>query len=49
MITMKERDALAFGKLLDQSHQSLKNDYEVTGFNLDTLVEAAKKHDAIGA
>lgn len=48
MITMKERDALAFGKLLDQSHHSLKNDYEVTGFNLDTLVEAAKKHGAIG-
>ena len=32
------------------SHKSLKEDYEVTGIELDTLVEAAsKQHGCIGA
>lgn len=31
----------AFGKLMNASHQSLKEDYEVTGIELDTLAEAA--------
>ncbi|MGL5675796.1 MAG: galactokinase [Cellulosilyticaceae bacterium] len=30
-----------FGKLLNASHTSLRDDYEVTGIELDTLVEAA--------
>lgn len=30
-----------FGELLNQSHISLRDDYEVTGIELDTLVEAA--------
>ncbi|WP_462427530.1 galactokinase [Fusobacterium varium] len=34
-------DVEAFGKLMDQSHISLRDDYEVTGFELDSLVEAA--------
>lgn len=34
-----------FGKLLDASHASLKNDYEVTGFELDTMVEEAQKQE----
>ncbi len=46
---MESHDALAFAKLLDGSHQSLKEDYEVTGLHLDTLVEEAKKAGAIGA
>lgn len=46
---MTNGDALGFAKLLNESHQSLKNDYEVTGIHLDTLVEAAIKHGAIGA
>ncbi len=32
-----------FGKLMDQSHDSLRDDYEVTGFELDTMVEEARK------
>jgi galactokinase len=32
-----------FGELMKQSHDSLKNDYEVTGFELDTMVEEALK------
>lgn len=31
------------GKLLDESHKSLKEDYEVTGIELDTLAEEAQK------
>lgn len=39
-----------FGKLLNESHASLKNDYEVTGIELDTLAETAQKQDGcIGA
>lgn len=34
-------DIEAFGKLMNESHISLRDDYEVTGFELDSLVEAA--------
>ncbi len=37
------------GHLLDESHSSLKYDYEVTGEHLDTIVEAAKIAGAVGA
>ncbi|MCF7930059.1 MAG: galactokinase [Acholeplasmataceae bacterium] len=46
---MTKGDALGFARLLNESHQSLKNDYQVTGYHLDTLVEAALNHGAIGA
>ena len=46
---MEKHDVFLFGKLLDASHQSLKNDYEVTGLHLDALVEAAKLRGAVGA
>ncbi|WP_071130973.1 galactokinase [Enterococcus timonensis] len=36
-------DLETFGKLLNESHASLKNDYEVTGLELDTLAETAQK------
>jgi galactokinase len=43
-------DLQRFGELMKQSHLSLRNDYEVTGIELDTLVEAAWKHEGtIGA
>jgi galactokinase len=32
-----------FGRLMNASHASLKNDYEVTGIELDTLAEEAQK------
>jgi galactokinase len=46
---MAALDAIGFGKLLNASHDSLKNDYEVTGLHLDTLVEGAMLAGAIGA
>lgn len=33
------------GKLLKQSHESLRNLYEVTGIELDTIVDAANSYD----
>jgi len=43
-------DLTMFGELMNQSHISLKDDYEVTGFELDTIVnEAWKIEGVIGA
>lgn len=36
-------DLLAFGALMNASHDSLKDNYEVTGIELDTLVDEARK------
>ncbi len=36
-------DLVTFGKLLNASHASLKDDYEVTGIELDTLAETAQQ------
>lgn len=38
---LKKDDIAEFGKLMNKSHISLKDDYEVTGLELDSLVEAA--------
>lgn len=49
--TLKAKEALnngdlvTFGKLMNESHISLRDDYEVTGIELDTLVELAWKHE----
>lgn len=40
-------DLATFGQLLDASHLSLKEDYEVTGIELDTLVAAAQNHPSV--
>ena len=40
---LKSNNLELLGELLYASHDSLKNDYEVTGIELDTLVEAARK------
>ncbi|WP_026564617.1 galactokinase [Bacillus sp. UNC41MFS5] len=37
----------AFGQLINQSHVSLRDDYEVTGIELDSLVEAAWKQPGV--
>ncbi|QIL50500.1 galactokinase [Weissella coleopterorum] len=37
----------AFGKLLDASHASLRDDYEVTGLELDTLVSSAQGQQGV--
>lgn len=40
---LKKNDAMRFGKLMVESHMSLKENYEVTGKELDVLVEEALK------
>ena len=38
---LKNNDITLFGKLMNESHVSLRDDYEVTGIELDTLAETA--------
>ncbi len=38
---LESGDLVLFGKLMNQSHVSLRDDYEVTGVELDTLVDIA--------
>ncbi len=45
--TLKAGDIEGFGKLMNASHTSLKEDYEVTGIELDTLVEEAWKIEGV--
>lgn len=40
---LKANDLNLFGELMNESHISLRDDYEVTGKELDTLVESAWK------
>ncbi len=40
-------DIKLFGELMNQSHDSLRDLYEVTGIELDTLVEEARKLDGV--
>lgn len=44
---LKANDIATFGKLMNESHISLKEDYEVTGIELDTLVEAAWQQEGV--
>lgn len=40
---LKAGNIMNFGLLMNASHDSLRNDYEVTGMELDTLVDEARK------
>ncbi len=44
---LKQGDIAQFGKLMCQSHVSLRDDYEVTGLHLDTLAEEAWKIEGV--
>ena len=44
---LKCNDLEYFGRLMVASHTSLKQDYEVTGLELDTIVEAALKQEGV--
>ena len=44
---LKRNDIGLFGQLMNDSHVSLRDDYEVTGIELDTLVEEAWKVDGV--
>lgn len=44
---LQKNDVKLFGELMNASHVSLRDDYEVTGIELDTLVEEAWKVDGV--
>ena len=44
---LKADDVALFGQLMNASHVSLRDDYEVTGVELDTLVEEAWKVEGV--
>jgi len=44
---LKEKNLELFGKLMVDSHNSLRDDYEVTGIELDTLVEVALEQEGV--
>lgn len=44
---LRAGDLNQFGQLMEASHDSLRDDYEVTGFELDTMVEEALKIDGV--
>jgi galactokinase len=48
-IALAEGDAAEFGALMDASHRSLRDDYEVSAPELDSLVHCAKEGGAAGA
>lgn len=47
MEALKADDVALFGQLMNASHVSLRDDYEVTGVELDTLVEEAWKVEGV--
>ncbi len=44
---LNNHDLEAFGRLMIESHKSLRDDYEVTGMELDTIVEEALKQEGV--
>lgn len=46
---LARHDLLTFGQLMNESHRSLRDDFEVTGLHLDSLVSSAWEHGAVGA
>lgn len=44
---LTENNLVSFGTLLNESHVSLRDDYEVTGFELDKLTELSRNFDGV--
>ncbi|MHA6480609.1 galactokinase [Paenibacillus sp. strain BS8-2] len=47
MDALKGNDLAAFGQLMNQSHDSLRDLYEVTGAELDAMVDAAREVEGV--
>lgn len=47
VVALKENNLERFGELMCESHKSLKEDYEVTGYELDTIVDAAMQQEGV--
>ena len=46
---LKENDAKQFGELMYSSHQSMRDDYEISSDELNRIVESARNNGALGA
>lgn len=44
---LEEKNIKEFGRLMNESHDSLRDDYAVTGIELDTLVELARAEEGV--
>ena len=44
---LKKGDVELFGSLMNESHNSLRDDYEVSCFELDTMVDEARRIDGV--
>ena len=44
---LEEKNIEEFGRLMNESHDSLRDDYDVTGIELDTLVELALAEEGV--
>lgn len=44
---LQQDDLAGFGQLMNESHLSLRDDYEVTGIELDTIVQAAWDQEGV--
>lgn len=44
---LEKNDLCTFGRLMNESHISLRDDYEVTGIELDTIVEAMWQQEGV--
>ncbi len=47
MDCLKQNDIPKLGELLNASHYSLRDDYEVTGYELDSLTEVAREFEGV--
>lgn len=47
IVALKDKNMLRFGQLMNESHDSLRDDYEVTCPELDFLALAARKFDGV--
>ena len=46
---LEQDDPISFGKLMNSSHHSMRDDYEISSDELNKVVESANKNGAIGA
>ena len=46
---LEENDAKQFGELMNLSHQSMRDDYEISSDEINQVVEAARNKGALGA
>ena len=46
---LENNDAKSFGELMFLSHQSMRDDYEISSDELNQIVDSAQKNDALGA